>query len=166
MEPTRFVSNQDRLTLTSLRKMLLRYCAKQLQTVVYDCRAQGVDVACYPKNRMVALLLSLVSSAALSGEDFDVLVSLGVPAIVLALRKQLAVRTSTLARSSMVQVILDEGVSRRKGGISSNNDSLAAQSGPEAAAMMKIGARVVRGPDWKWGDQVGFWLFCISFLTS
>lgn len=27
-------------------------------------------------------------------------------------------------------------------------------SGPELAAMMKIGARVVRGVDWKWGDQV------------
>ncbi|XP_021378315.1 E3 ubiquitin-protein ligase HERC2-like isoform X2 [Mizuhopecten yessoensis] len=28
-------------------------------------------------------------------------------------------------------------------------------SGPELAAMMKIGMRVVRGVDWKWGDQDG-----------
>ncbi|XP_016124312.1 E3 ubiquitin-protein ligase HERC2-like [Sinocyclocheilus grahami] len=28
-------------------------------------------------------------------------------------------------------------------------------SGPELAVMMKIGARVMRGPDWKWGDQDG-----------
>ncbi|XP_014679282.1 PREDICTED: LOW QUALITY PROTEIN: E3 ubiquitin-protein ligase HERC2-like, partial [Priapulus caudatus] len=27
-------------------------------------------------------------------------------------------------------------------------------TGPELAAMMKIGTRVVRGPDWKWGDQL------------
>ena len=27
-------------------------------------------------------------------------------------------------------------------------------SGPELAALMKIGTRVVRGQDWKWGDQV------------
>lgn len=27
-------------------------------------------------------------------------------------------------------------------------------SGPELAAMMKIGTRVMRGLDWKWGDQV------------
>lgn len=27
-------------------------------------------------------------------------------------------------------------------------------NGPELAAMMKIGTRVVRGQDWKWGDQV------------
>lgn len=26
-------------------------------------------------------------------------------------------------------------------------------SGPELAAMMKIGTRVMRGVDWKWGDQ-------------
>ena len=27
-------------------------------------------------------------------------------------------------------------------------------SGPELAARLKIGTRVVRGIDWKWGDQV------------
>jgi len=27
-------------------------------------------------------------------------------------------------------------------------------SGPELAARLKIGTRVVRGVDWKWGDQV------------
>jgi hypothetical protein len=27
-------------------------------------------------------------------------------------------------------------------------------AGPELASMMKIGTRVVRGVDWKWGDQV------------
>lgn len=27
-------------------------------------------------------------------------------------------------------------------------------SGPELAAMMRIGTRVMRGVDWKWGDQV------------
>ncbi|KAF5900640.1 E3 ubiquitin-protein ligase HERC2, partial [Clarias magur] len=28
-------------------------------------------------------------------------------------------------------------------------------SGPEQAAMMKIGTRVIRGQDWKWSDQDG-----------
>lgn len=27
-------------------------------------------------------------------------------------------------------------------------------TGPDMAKRMKIGTRVVRGPDWKWGDQV------------
>jgi len=28
-------------------------------------------------------------------------------------------------------------------------------SGAEEAALMKVGTQVVRGPDWKWGDQDG-----------
>lgn len=28
-------------------------------------------------------------------------------------------------------------------------------SGPELTKLMKIGTRVVRGQDWKWGDQDG-----------
>ena len=31
--------------------------------------------------------------------------------------------------------------------------------GPDMARMMKVGTRVIRGPDWKWGDQV-----CTSFV--
>ena len=27
-------------------------------------------------------------------------------------------------------------------------------TGAEMANLMKLGTRVVRGPDWKWGDQV------------
>lgn len=30
--------------------------------------------------------------------------------------------------------------------------------GPEVVKLMKIGTRVARGPDWKWGDQVGYQL--------
>jgi E3 ubiquitin-protein ligase HERC2 len=155
VEPTRFVSVQDRASLSVLRKMLLRFCAKQLQAIVWECRNQSTDVEYHPKSRIVTFLLSIVSSAALSGEETDTLVTLGIPAIVLALRKQLAFQSQT-PPISKVQVILDEGVSRRKGAISTGNDSLAtlALSGQEAAAAMKLGVRVVRGPDWKWGDQV------------
>jgi E3 ubiquitin-protein ligase HERC2 len=155
VEPTRFVSVQDRASLSLLRKMLLRFCAKQLQAIVWECRNQSTDVEYHPKSRIVTFLLSIVSSAALSGEETDTLVTLGIPAIVLALRKQLAFQSQT-PPISKVQVILDEGVSRRKGAISTGNDSLAtlALSGQEAAAAMKLGVRVVRGPDWKWGDQV------------
>lgn len=41
-------------------------------------------------------------------------------------------------------------------------------SGPELAAMMKIGTRVMRGVDWKWGDQVSelFLYFSVTALMS
>lgn len=42
-------------------------------------------------------------------------------------------------------------------------------TGPEISAMLKIGTRVVRGLDWKWGDQVRFTsqqrLFQTSLIT-
>jgi hypothetical protein len=155
VEPGRFVSIQDRTSLSALRKMLLRFCAKQLQAIVWECRSQSSDIEYHPKSRMVAFLLSIVSSAALSGEEADMLVTLGIPAIIFALRKHLAFQ-SQMPEISNVQVILDEGVSRRKGVTSTGNDCLAtlALSGPEAAAIMKLAVRVIRGPDWKWGDQV------------
>lgn len=31
---------------------------------------------------------------------------------------------------------------------------LTSLTGPEMARLLKIGTRVVRGVDWKWGDQV------------
>lgn len=33
--------------------------------------------------------------------------------------------------------------------------SKAQLSGPDLAKLMKIGTRIVRGADWKWGDQDG-----------
>ena len=38
------------------------------------------------------------------------------------------------------------------GGASDTNQSVL--SGQEALVRMKISTRVIRGPDWKWGDQV------------
>lgn len=46
-----------------------------------------------------------------------------------------------------VLAVLEEAVAKRK-------PQPMPPSGPELAAMMKIGTRVVRGVDWKWGDQV------------
>ena len=91
----------------------------------------------------------------------DIFVRLGVPAkvqsIVAALRKQLTIDIPVNeGQANDVQVILDEGGGGGGGGrhIRHEVTALASNSGPEAAAMMKIGARVARGPDWKWGDQV------------
>lgn len=41
-------------------------------------------------------------------------------------------------------------------------------SGTDIAALLQIGTRVVRGPDWKWGDQVNFSIFLmgITFLNG
>jgi E3 ubiquitin-protein ligase HERC2 len=43
-----------------------------------------------------------------------------------------------------------------------NSPPAAVLSGPELATMMKIGTRVVRGVDWKWGDQVSALIFLFT----
>ena len=50
--------------------------------------------------------------------------------------------------STPIQVILEEPRLKRP-------QQNAALSGRELAAMMKVGAKVMRGADWKWGDQDG-----------
>lgn len=47
--------------------------------------------------------------------------------------------------------IIDEGKSAKK-------RPTVPLTGPEVVKLMKIGTRVVRGPDWKWGDQVSWFL--------
>ena len=39
-------------------------------------------------------------------------------------------------------------------------------SGPELAARLKMGTRVVRGVDWKWGDQVRHDTRCCFYVRS
>ena len=73
-------------------------------------------------------------------------------------------------QTERVQVILDEGGARRSRGDAAANaaaageahSAAAALSGSEAAALIKIGVRVLRGPDWKWGDQV----LTINYIKS
>lgn len=59
---------------------------------------------------------------------------------------------SSVSDGGHLQVIFEEA--RHK-----NKAHLAPLTGPEVAALLKLGTRVVRGPDWKWGDQVEQ-LFC------
>lgn len=166
-EPMHTVSVQDRWTLLALRKLLLRWCAKRLQESVRSCqvplpeqaKATSSEVELSSPNRMVAYLLSLLcDEVATSGEEIAGIVhNLGVPACVLALSKRLT-PDAELATPTVptLSAIFDEGIPQQGGarGETSSSPMAAPLTGMEAAALMKLGVRVVRGPDWKWGDQV------------
>ena len=51
-------------------------------------------------------------------------------------------------KNQSIYAIFEDMMGKGKGGQNPMN-------GPDMAKMMKIGTRVVRGPDWKWGDQDG-----------
>ena len=165
---------QERESLLAVRKLLLRWCSSQLQQTIWDCDSHGTEVELHPKSRISVFLLSLLCGAA-SAEDAKALVSFGWPASALALRKLINLTlTEALPQLQEVQVILDEGSGRRRntaataGSADTSGATATANllTGPEAAALMKIGVRVVRGPDWKWSDQVRRLTRSFNFVKS
>ncbi|XP_072935158.1 probable E3 ubiquitin-protein ligase HERC2 [Epargyreus clarus] len=104
--------------------------------------------------RFIIALLSLLVEGC-SGPEIDQLINGGALSTCLTLLKQIGGDTSQ--HSSVIcsgnkpkQCLIiyeDERIGARVRG--------ASLSGPELASLMKIGTRVVRGKDWKWGDQDG-----------
>lgn len=147
---------EDRASLLALRKMLLSWCATQLQQVVYECESQAAEIELHSKSRMVVFLVTLLNGAT-AAEEMEMVVALRAASLVLALRKLVSYpKEDSPVKQEEMLAVLDEGANVRRSAFASGDAASSATclSGPEAAALMKIGVRVLRGPDWKWGDQV------------
>ena len=59
-------------------------------------------------------------------------------------------------KNQSIFAIFEDMMTRSKTGVSP-------LSGPDIAKLMKIGTRVVRGADWKWGDQVIIVDYCDDY---
>lgn len=167
LESSYLIPVQDRFALLAVRKMLLRWCVRRLQGTVWSCQAQDSETELYCNSRIIVCLLSLLSDTVVSGNEIPLLIDLGIPAIILALRNLLFdSENSPVPKILEVEAILDEGISQRKhvgAAVTFSQTSSTSLIGMEAAALMKIGVRVVRGPDWKWGDQVRSAILCLLF---
>ncbi|CAG4926206.1 unnamed protein product [Colias eurytheme] len=105
--------------------------------------------------RFLITLLSLLIEGC-QGPELEQLINGGALSSCLTLLKQIGGDTSQHAslichglksKSDCLIIYEDERLGARARG--------ASLSGPELASLMKIGTRVVRGKDWKWGDQDG-----------
>ncbi|KAH9645818.1 hypothetical protein HF086_012545 [Spodoptera exigua] len=105
--------------------------------------------------RFLITLLSLLIEGC-QGPELEQLINGGALSSCLTLLKQIGGDTSQLTslicnglktKSDCLIIFEDERLGARARG--------ASLSGPELASLMKIGTRVVRGKDWKWGDQDG-----------
>jgi len=167
LECSYLIPVQDRFALLAVRKMLLRWCVRRLQGTVWSCQTQGSETELYFNSRILVCLLSLLGDTVVSGNEIPLLIDLGMPAIILALRNLvLGLENSPVPKVLEVEAILDEGISQRKhvdAAVTFAQTSSASLMGMEAAALMKIGVRVVRGPDWKWGDQVCSAILCLFY---
>ncbi|XP_045760290.1 probable E3 ubiquitin-protein ligase HERC2 isoform X8 [Maniola jurtina] len=105
--------------------------------------------------RFLITLLSLLIEGS-QGPELEQLINGGALSSCLTLLKQIGGDTSQhsslicngmKSKSDCLVIYEDERLGARARG--------ASLSGPELASLMKIGTRVVRGKDWKWGDQDG-----------
>ena len=141
---------------------LFRWAVNKLRTATLEYSNHCAENELNSIGRIAIFLLSVLSVVTTSCDDLSSHLTLGVPAVVIALRKWLSYPSKT-SKFSPAQVIFDGGHERFKGTSVVGNFVSASLSGSQAAALMKLGVRVVRGPDWKWGDQVKTYLNLLQF---
>lgn len=100
-----------------------------------------------PRARMLLAILGILSSNRYNALELGPVVNSGVISSVLALLKQAGSDQSIVRKVSEFYVLYADMVEN-------NKPKYAFVTGPELASLMKLGTRVVRGADWKWGDQV------------
>lgn len=100
-----------------------------------------------PRARMLLTILGILASNYYVAVELSPLVNSGVISSVLALLRQTGYDQSIVRKVSEFYVLYADMVENTKPKTSS-------LSGPELASLMKLGTRVIRGTDWKWGDQV------------
>ncbi|KAG5897066.1 hypothetical protein JTB14_025882 [Gonioctena quinquepunctata] len=103
------------------------------------------DVA---RARMLLAILGILSSNRYNALELNPLVNSGVISSVLGLLKQAGCDQGIVRKVSEFYVLYADMIEHSK-------PKTSCLSGPELANLMKLGTRVVRGADWKWGDQDG-----------
>ncbi|XP_043254504.1 probable E3 ubiquitin-protein ligase HERC2 isoform X2 [Colletes gigas] len=104
-----------------------------------------------PRARFLLTILGMLTSYQHANE-IGLLINSGTISSILTLLRQIGPTVSTAAidesKTKETAAIYEDTLEKSK----PSNVQL---SGMELAALMKIGTRVVRGVDWKWGDQDG-----------
>lgn len=101
-----------------------------------------------PRARMLLVLLGMLASNHYIAIELSPLINSGVVSSVLALLRQTGSEQS-LKKVSELHVLYADMIENAK----PKTNTL---TGPELASLMKLGTRVIRGMDWKWGDQVNY----------
>lgn len=100
-----------------------------------------------PRARMLLVILGMLASNHYIAIELSPLINSGVISSVLSLLRQTGSEQIGSKKISELHVLYADMIENSK----PKTNSL---SGAELANLMKLGTRVVRGVDWKWGDQV------------
>ncbi|KAK9875132.1 hypothetical protein WA026_005925 [Henosepilachna vigintioctopunctata] len=101
-----------------------------------------------PRARMLLAILGMLACNRYVSIELSPLINSGVISSVLSLLRQTGCDQSVLRRVPEFYVLYADMVDN-------SHPSKSSLSGPEIARLMKLGTKVVRGADWKWGDQDG-----------
>lgn len=99
-----------------------------------------------PRARFILTILGMLTNYQHSNE-IGLLINSGVLSSVLTLLRQIGPSSTRSAAKAKENVAIYEDV------VHKSKPSAVQLSGIELAALMKINTKVVRGVDWKWGDQ-------------
>ncbi|XP_034934449.1 E3 ubiquitin-protein ligase HERC2 [Chelonus insularis] len=101
-----------------------------------------------PRARFLLAILGMLTNHHYANE-IGLLINSGLLSNILTLLRQIG----PSAKNETVRV--PETTAIYEDSVQKNEPHTVQLSGPELAALMKIGTRVVRGVDWKWGEQDG-----------
>lgn len=117
----------------------------------------GISLGALPVARFLLSALGVLTADHRSA-DICVILNSGVLGLSQTIMRLAGPCDTGEEEDAALAAIIDEGKTSKK-------RPTVPLTGPEAVKLMKIGTRVVRGPDWKWGDQVGHAL-CNGLLKS
>lgn len=100
-----------------------------------------------PRARFLISIFGLLAKE-LGANELGLLINSGLLGTVLGLLAQTGGEGGARGNNLELSVLYEDSVLKQK----CNKAQL---SGPDLAKLMKIGTRIVRGADWKWGDQDG-----------
>ncbi|XP_058836150.1 probable E3 ubiquitin-protein ligase HERC2 isoform X2 [Topomyia yanbarensis] len=100
-----------------------------------------------PKARFLLSIFGILSKTYESNE-LSLLINSGILGSIMGLLRQTGADLPNTRNNTDISVIYEDVVTNLK----SSKEGL---PGPELAKLMKIGTRIARGADWKWGEQDG-----------
>ena len=118
----------------------------------------GLSLGAMPFSRFLLASLGILTNEHNAG-DVSLILNSGVLGLSQTVMRLAGPCDVNEEEAPALAAIIDEAKATRK-------HCAAPLTGPEVARLMKVGTRVVRGPDWKWGDQVRIGHHQVSLLFA
>lgn len=100
-----------------------------------------------PRARFLLSVFGILAKD-MNAQELSLLINSGTLGTILGLLSQAGCDSSSVKNTYELSVVYEDTILKQ-------NSNKANLTGPELAKLMKIGTRIVRGADWKWGDQDG-----------